>query len=51
MEAASKIDLKAVSRIAFIAYRDHCDGADRLKVVDFVEEQEIDTLKQQVLLL
>jgi len=34
----TKNENKATLRFAFVGYRDHCDGADRLVSVDFVDE-------------
>lgn len=38
----------AVIRVAFIGYRDHCDGDQRLDINDFIEIDKVDNLKRKV---
>jgi len=38
----------ATTRIAFVGYRDHCDGDLRQVKYDFVEVSEVENLKNQV---
>ncbi len=49
MEAAKALDHRqpprAFPRIAFVAYRDHCDGAARLVPRDFCDEQDVPNLR------
>jgi len=35
-----KIESRAIVRIAFVGYRDHCDGARRLEKLDFIESTQ-----------
>jgi len=41
----------ATTRIAFVGYRDHCDGDLRQVKYDFVEVSEVENLKNQILSL
>jgi hypothetical protein len=38
VEAVQQMDSGATLRLAFVGYRDHCDGARRLVVEDFVTD-------------
>eukprot|EP01114_Cavostelium_apophysatum_P005747 TRINITY_DN16918_c0_g1_i1.p1 TRINITY_DN16918_c0_g1~~TRINITY_DN16918_c0_g1_i1.p1 ORF type:complete len:428 (-),score=111.64 TRINITY_DN16918_c0_g1_i1:78-1361(-) len=48
MDAAAKIDTRAITRVAFAGYRDIGDGSQRFDIVDFTERSEIDTIRARL---
>jgi Mg-chelatase subunit ChlD len=48
MTEAIKINDKVIPRIAFVGYRDHCDGAERLTIIDFQGMSQAEDLRNQV---
>ncbi|KAL4444263.1 hypothetical protein ABPG75_012000 [Micractinium tetrahymenae] len=48
MGAAPKVHPDAITRLAFVGYRDHCDGTDRLVVHDFVTSRGFEGLQAAV---
>ena len=48
MTEAIKINDKVIPRIAFVGYRDFCDGEERLSIVNFKGMNEAESLKSYV---
>lgn len=48
IEEVKHIEQKAILRIGFVGYRDHCDGALRLEVVDFVDSSNLKLFTDQL---
>ncbi len=48
MESAMKIDKRVFPRVAFVGYRDICDGSQRLFIVDFTEAGKVSIVQNEV---